>query len=105
MIKIPETIKLSPHARQRLFERKSKDIIYDVYNIMRSNTKWYKKEDLIHDCGLYRHCCYITRKSNQIDCITNGDIEIIYNKDTYVAITVLDVKDKFKPISQYIKPL
>lgn len=105
MIELPEIIKLSPHARQRLFERKNKDIAYNVHDIMKSDTKWYKKENLIYNCGLYRHCCYTTRKSNQIDCITNGDIEIIYNKDTYVAITVLDVKDKFKPISQYIKPL
>ena len=36
--------------------------------------------------------------------MTDGDIEIIYNKGTHVAITILEVKDKFKPISQFIKP-
>lgn len=104
MAKLPKDMKLSPHARQRLLERKDVDMKYNSYNIMRSSVKWYGKDDLIHDCALYRHCCYTTRKSNQIGYITDGDIEVIYNKGTHVAITVLEVKDKFKPITQFIKP-
>ena len=103
-MKLPKDMKLSPHARQRVLERKDVDIKYNTSNIMRSSVKWYGKDDLIHDCALYRHCCYTTRKSNQIGYITDGDIEVIYNKGTHVAITVLEVKDKFKPITQFIKP-
>ena len=36
--------------------------------------------------------------------ITDGNIEVIYNKGTGVAITIMEVKDKFLPITQYIKP-
>ena len=97
-------MKLSPHARERLGERKDDDMKYNTQNIMRSSVKWYGKDDLIHDCPLYRHCCYVTRKSQQIGFITDGDIEVIYNKGTHVAITVLEVKEKFKPITQFIKP-
>lgn len=103
-MKLPKDMKLSPHARQRLIERKDVNMKYNMNNIMRSSVKWYGKDDLIYDCALYRHCCYTTRKSNQIGYITDGDIEIIYNKGTHVAITVLEVKDKFKPITQFIKP-
>ena len=103
-MKLPKDMKLSPHARQRLLERKDVDMKYNTSNIMRSSVKWYGKDDLIYDCALYRHCCYTTRKSNQIGYITDGDIEVIYNKGTHVAITVLEVKDKFKPITQFIKP-
>lgn len=104
MSKLPKEIKLSPHARQRLEERKDTNIKYNKQNIMRSSVKWYGKDDLIYDCALYRHCCYVSRKSNQIGYITDGDIEIIYNKGTHVAITTLEIKDKFKPITQFIKP-
>lgn len=104
VMKLPKDMKLSPHARQRLLERKDVDMKYNTSNIMRSSVKWYGKDDLIYDCALYRHCCYTTRKSNQIGYITDGDIEVIYNKGTHVAITVLEVKDKFKPITQFIKP-
>ena len=104
MGKLPNEIKLSPHARARLEERKDINMKYNTSNIMRSSVKWYGKDDLIHDCALYRHCCYTTRKSNQIGYITDGDIEILYNKGTHVGITVLEVKDKFKPITQFIKP-
>lgn len=104
MGKLPNEIKMSPHARARLEERKDINMKYNIQNIMRSSVKWYGKDDLIHDCALYRHCCYTTRKSSQIGFMTDGDIEIIYNKRTHVAITVLEVKDKFKPITQFIKP-
>ena len=103
-MELPKNMKLSPHARQRLLERKDASKRYDVSNIMRSNIAWYGKDDLIYDCALYRHSCYVTRKSNQIGYITDGDIEVIYNKGTHVAITVLEMKDKFKPITQFIKP-
>lgn len=104
MGKLPSEIKLSPHARQRLEERKDANSIYNIKNIMRSSVKWYGKDDLIHDCALYRHCCYTTRKSKNVTYITDGNIEVIYDKNTKVGITVLEVKDKFKPITQYIKP-
>ena len=103
-MELPKNMKLSPHARQRLLERKDASKRYDVSNIMRSNIAWYGKDDLIYDCALYRHSCYVTRKSNQIGYITDGDIEVIYNKGTHVAITVLEMKDKFNPITQFIKP-
>ena len=77
---------------------------YDTKNLMKSSRRWYWKDDLIHDCALYRHCCYTCRKSNQMGYITDGNIEVIYNKNTNTAITVLEVKDKFKPVEQYIKP-
>lgn len=104
MAKLPKDIKLSPHARERLEQRKDMNMKYNTQNIMRSSVKWYGKDDLIHDCALYRHCCYTTRQSNQVGYITDGDIEVIYNKGTHVAITVLEVKNKFKPITQFIKP-
>ena len=51
-MKLPKDMKLSPHARQRLLERKDVDIKYNTSNIMRSSVKWYGKDDLIHDCFL-----------------------------------------------------
>ena len=104
MGKLPTEIKLTNHAKARLLERKSDENIYNTKNLMRSSVKWYVKDDLIPDEALYRHCCYTTRKSNQMGYMTDGDIEVIYNKETKMAITVLEVKDKFKPITQYIKP-
>lgn len=104
MNSIPDEIKLTYHAQQRLEERNLIEYKYNIENIIKSPCKWYGKDDLIHDCALYRHCCYTCRKSNQIGYITDGEIEIIYNKITKIAITILNVKDKFKPIIQYIKP-
>lgn len=104
MSKLPSEIRLTDHAKMRLLERKSDENIYNTRNLMRSSVKWYTKDDLIPDEALYRHCCYTTRKSNQMGYITDGDIEVIYNKNTQIAITVLPVKEKFKPITQYIKP-
>ena len=102
--KLPSEIKMTWHAQQRLEERNSTYNYYDTKNLMRSSVKWYGKDDLIHDCALYRHCCYTCRKSSQMGYITDGEIEVIYNKNTKTAITVLEVKDKFKPVEQYIKP-
>lgn len=102
--KLPSEIKMTWHAQQRLEERNNTYNYYDTKNLMKSSRRWYGKDDLIHDCALYRHCCYTCRKSNQMGYITDGDIEVIYNKNTKTAITVLEVKDKFKPVEQYIKP-
>ena len=104
MRNLPKEIKLSDHAKQRLEERNTNGIIYNTKNLMRSSVKWYGKDDLIYDCALYRHCCYTTRKSNNVGYITDGNIEILYVKETKLAITILEVKDKFKPILQFIKP-
>ena len=102
--KLPSEIKMTWHAQQRLEERNNTYNYYDTKNLMKSSRKWYGKDDLIHDCALYRHCCYTCRKSSQMGYITDGNIEVIYNKNTKTAITVLEVKEKFKPIEQYIKP-
>ena len=96
-------IKLTRHALKRLQERKHKR--YNIYDLIHTNnSEWYKKEDLIHDCALYRHSCYTTRKSPQMAYLTDGDIEVIYNNETGTVITILEVKDKFKPITQFIRP-
>lgn len=104
MRKLPLDIKMTWHAQQRLEERNNTYNYYDTKNLMRSSCRWYGKDDLIFDCALYRHCCYTCRKSNQLGYITDGNIEVIYNKNTKTALTVLEVKDKFKPIEDYIKP-
>lgn len=104
MGKLPNEIKLTYHAQQRLEERNNTYNNYNTKNLMKSSCKWYGKDDLIQDCALYKHCCYTTRKSKQMGYVTDGNIEVIYNKSTGVALTVLEVKDKFKPIAQYIKP-
>ena len=99
-----KNIKLSPHARQRLEERKSSHIIYNTKNLIRSSCKWYTKDDLIEKSKLYQHILYVCRKSTQFGYITDGEIEVLYNKGTGVAITVMEMKEKFKPVTQYIKP-
>ena len=104
MRKLPSEIKLTLHAIDRLKERNSNHNYYNERNLMKSNCKWYTKDDLIPQSALYLHCCYVCRKSKQMGYITDGNIEVIYNKGTGVAITVLEVKEKFLPITQYIKP-
>ena len=101
---LPREIKLTVHARKRMEERKDFDITYNTKNLMRSSCKWYGKDDLIYDSNLYLHCLYMCRKSNQIGYITDGKIEVVYNKNTKYAITIVRVKEKFLPIEQYIKP-
>ena len=103
MAKLPKEIKLTRHAQQRLLERKTVDNMYNTKNLMRSSCKWYGKDDLIPDSALYLHCLYVCRKSKQMGYITDGRIEVVYNKNTGVAITVMEVKEKFLPITQYIK--
>lgn len=103
MAKLPKEIKLTRHAQQRLKERKNSNI-YNTKNLMRSSCKWYGKDDLIPESALYLHCLYVCRKSNQMGYITDGELEVVYNKGTGVAITVMEVKEKFLPVTQYIKP-
>lgn len=104
MANLLKRIKMTYHAQKRLEERKDADTKYNIKNLMRSSVKWYNKDDLIYDSALYRHCCYVCRKSSQMGYITDGEVEIIYNKNTKTAITVLEVKDKFKPITKFLKP-
>lgn len=104
MAKLPREIKLTRHAQIRLEERKNSSIDYNTKNLMKSPCKWYGKDDLIINSNLYLHCLYVCRKSNQMGYITDGNIEVVYNRNTGVAITVMEVKEKFLPITQYIKP-
>ena len=104
MAKLPREIKLTRHAQMRLEERKNPDNYYNTKNLMKSSCKWYGKDDLIKNSQLYLHCLYVCRKSNQMGYITDGNIEVVYNRNTGVAITVMEVKEKFLPITQYIKP-
>ena len=101
---LPREIKLGIHARQRLLERRSEDSKYNLRNLIKSPCKWYGKNDLIYNCALYKHSCYVTRKDNTLVYLTDGNIEVIYNKNTKLIVTILEVKEKFKPITQYLKP-
>ena len=101
---LPKEIKLTLHAQQRLAERKGSEK-YNTKNLMKSSCKWYGKDDLIKESSLYIHCMYVCRKAkNKMGYLTDGNIEVLYDKNAKVAITILEVKDKFKPITQYIKP-
>ena len=102
--KLPKEIKLTRHAQILLEQRKNSSIDYNTKNLMKSPCKWYGKDDLIINSNLYLHCLYVCRKSNQMGYITDGNIEVVYNRNTGVAITVMEVKEKFLPITQYIKP-
>lgn len=105
MSKLPQDIKLTLHARERLEERNKIHNCYNTKNLMRSSCKWYGKDDLIPQSALYIHCLYVCRKSkNKMRYLTDGNIEILYDKDAGVAITVMEVKEKFLPITQYLKP-
>lgn len=101
---LPKEIKLTLHAQQRLEERKGSEK-YNTKNLMKSSCRWYGKDDLIKESSLYIHCMYVCRKAkNKMGYLTDGNIEVLYDKNAKVAITILEVKDKFKPITQYIKP-
>lgn len=105
MALLPKEIKLTLHAQQRLLERKGEENKYNTKNLMKSSCKWYGKDDLIPESSLYIHCLYVCRKArNKMGYLTDGNIEVLYDKNAKVAITILEVKDKFKPITQYIKP-
>lgn len=105
MKKLPTTIKLTLHAKERLEERNKIHKYYNTKNIMKSSCKWYSKDDLIQQSALYVHCLYVCRKAkSKMRYLTDGNIEILYDKGAGVAITVMELKDKFKPITQYLKP-
>ena len=104
MSKLPTELKLTLHAQQRLEERKN-NYIYNTKNLMKSSCRWYGKDDLIPNSKLYIHCLYVCRKArNKMGYLTDGNIEVLYDKNAGVAITVMEVKEKFQPITQYIKP-
>lgn len=105
MRNLPDEIRLTFHAKQRLVERNDANVIYNTKNLMRSSCRWYNRDDLIYNSALYLHSLYVCRRSkNKMRYITDGNIEVIYNKETGVAVTILEVKEKFLPISKYIKP-
>lgn len=105
MANLPKDLKLTLHAQERLEQRKDDIYTYNTKNLMRSNCKWYNLDDLVPQSKLYLHARYTCRKSkSELRYLTNGEIEIIYNKKTGIGVTVLEVKDKFKPIQQYLKP-
>lgn len=105
MAKLPKSLKLTLHARQRLLERKGDIDLYNTKDLMKSSVKWYGKDDLIEESSLYIHCLYVCRKSKtKFGYMTDGNIEVLYDKSAGDVVTIMEVKDKFKPISQYIKP-
>lgn len=105
MAKLPKSLKLTLHARQRLLERKGDIDLYNTKDLMKSSVKWYGKDDLIKESSLYIHCLYVCRKSKtKFGYMTDGNIEVLYDKSAGDVVTIMEVKDKFKPISQYIKP-
>lgn len=102
---LPNELKLTQHAKQRLEERKDPEDYYNTKNLMNSSCRWYGKEDLIPESSLYVHCMYVCRKArNKMGYMTDGNIEVLYDKHAGVAITIMEVKEKFLPITQYIKP-
>lgn len=103
MAKLPKELKLTSHARQRLIERRNSNV-YNSKNLMKSACKWYGKDDLSPDSALYAHCLYVCRKSKQLCYLTDGVLEVIYNRSTKEVLTIMEVKEKFLPITQHIKP-
>lgn len=102
---LPTKLTLSPHAEERLKERrKDKNDHYNIQNLMKSGCKWYTENDLINTSPLYIHAKYVCRKAkNKMRYITDGKLEILYDENTNVAITIMQVKDKFLPVTQYVK--
>jgi len=104
-MKLPNEIKLTLHARERLEERNKNNYYYNTKNLMKSPCKWYTSDDLIEQSALYIHSLYVCRKAkDKMKYLTDGNIEVLYNKDTGIAITIMEFKEKFLPITQYIKP-
>ena len=102
---LPSDLKLTMHAKQRLEERKDPEDYYNTKNLMRSSCVWYGIDDLIPESSLYVHARYVCRKAkNKMRYMTDGNIEVLYDKNAGVAITIMEVKEKFLPITQYIKP-
>ena len=104
MNEIPKELKLTLHAQTRLKER-HQDVNYDMSNIMNGTHKWYSTEDLIPNSKLYIHAQYVCRRARQkLAYLTDGNIELLYDKGAGVVITVMEVKEKFQPVTQFIKP-
>ena len=103
MSELPSRLLLTRHARERLKERGCFNI-YNEEDLMKSNCKWYTKDDFIPQSKLYIHAIYVCRKSKDMGYLTDGNIEVLYNRATDIVITIIEVKDKFTPITQYIKP-
>lgn len=104
MSKLPTELKLTLHAQDRIKERNN-NFCYNTKNLMKSSCRWYGKSDLIPNSKLYVHCMYVCRKAkNKMGYLTDGNIEVLYDKEAKVVITVMEVKEKFRPITQFIKP-
>lgn len=104
MSRLPTELKLTLHAQDRIKERNN-NIRYNTKNLMKSSCRWYGKDDLIPESKLYIHCLYVCRKAkNKMGYLTDGNIEVLYDKEAKVVITVMEVKEKFRPITQFIKP-
>ena len=100
----PSKITLSPHAKQRIEERNEAGRTYNTKNLMNSCCKWYVKDDFIPNSSLFKRSLYVCRKSNNMRYMTDGYLEVLYDKNAKVAITIMNVKEKFMPITQFIKP-
>lgn len=104
MSKLPTELKLTLHAQDRIRERNN-NFRYNTKNLMKSSCHWYGKDDLMLNSKLYIHCMYVCRKAKRkMGYLTDGNIEVLYDKEAKVVITVMEVKEKFKPVTQFIKP-
>ena len=103
MTELPSEIRLTYHAIDRLRERSNTNN-YNIQNLMKSQCTWYTKDDFIPQSKLYLRSCYVCRKDKEnMRYLTDGNIEVLYNAKTGVAITVMELNDKFKPIGQFMK--
>lgn len=104
MRNLPSKLKLTRHARVRIEERTEAKNNYYTKDLLKSPCRWYTQDELIKDSRLYKRSLYVCRKSKQFRYITDGELEIVYNKSTGIVITVLQFKEKFKPFMQFVKP-
>lgn len=106
-MKLPKELKLTRHAKQRLSERNNDhkhSYNYNMDDLMKTVCKWYTTDDLIKNSNLYAHSLYVCRKAkDKFGYITDGNIEVLYDKNANVALTILSIKEKFLPIDRYIK--
>ena len=103
MGRLPKELKLTLHAQERLRERTNSNK-YDYQNLMNSDCQWYTEDDLIPQSKLYVHCKYVCRRARQkFKYMTDGNIEVLYDENAGVAITIMEVKEKFLPVTQFIK--
>lgn len=103
MVHLPSKLLLTRHAKQRLEERNKINNCYNTNDLMQSNCKWYTIDDLKKDSSLYVHSRYMCRKAkDKFEYMTDGNIEVLYDKNANVAITILSLKEKFLPITNFI---